>query len=398
MGAVQGIDTRQWPDWRRDGPEATRRVRLRSVAGASPFLVFLVRNTVQEWGAVTVATRTALVAVAGAYSVSYLFALFYGPRFGPRARTLLVCWLYVTAVAFPLVTGDPSHLAMLSYAVAAGILLLPLWWGGLLGLLSTAALMIGTFAVAGAVDWNNTFVLVILTVGMVVVSQLIRTVNQLRAARDEIRVLAVAEERARVARDLHDVLGHSLTTITMKTGLARRLLESGADPELAIAEVRDVEQLSRHALTDIRATVSGYRRPSLAAELAGAREALRAAGIEAVLPQAVDEVAAELRDPFAYVLREGITNVIRHSGATRCEVRIGPRSLEIRDDGRPAHGDDGRPAADRLRAGGGLTGLAERMDTVGGHLSAEPLPGTGFRLIADAPEPAAAGTREPAPR
>src|ERR1700754_3172766 len=171
MGAVQGIDTRHWPDWRRDGPEATRRVRLRSVAGASPFLVFLVRNTVQEWGAVTVATRTALVAVAGAYSVSYLFALFYGPRYGPRARTLLVCWLYVTGVAFPLVTGDPSHLAMLSYAVAAGILLLPLWWGALLGLLSTAALMIGTFAVAGAVDWNNTFVLVILTDRMVGVCQ-----------------------------------------------------------------------------------------------------------------------------------------------------------------------------------------------------------------------------------
>ena len=106
------------------------------------------------------------------------------------------------------------------------------------------------------------------------------------------------------------------------------------------------------------------------------REALRAAGIDAVLPQAVDEVAEELRDPFAYVLREGVTNVIRHSGATRCEVRLGPRSLEIRDDGRHAFAGVG--------AGSGLAGLAERMAAVGGLLTAEPLPGKGFRLYAEA--------------
>jgi two-component system sensor histidine kinase DesK len=214
-----------------------------------------------------------------------------------------------------------------------------------------------------------------MTAGLVTVTQLIRTVNQLRAAQDRIRALAVADERSRLARDLHDVLGHSLTTITVKTGLARRILESGADPERAIAELSDAERLSRQSLTEIRATVSGYRRPSLAAELAGAHEALRAADIAVDLPQAVDDVAQELREPFAYVLREGVTNVIRHSGATRCVVRLGPRCLEIRDDGRPADG---------VEAGSGLTGLTERMAAVGGRLTAEPLPGKGFRLCAEA--------------
>ena len=94
-----------------------------------------------------------------------------------------------------------------------------------------------------------------------------------------------------------------------------------------------------------------------------------------MLPQAVDDVAEELREPFAYVLREGVTNVIRHSGATRCEIRLDPRSLEIRDDGRVTAG---------VAAGTGLTGLAERMAAVGGRLTAEPLPGKGFRLYAEA--------------
>ncbi len=375
MTVDQGVDFREWPVWRPDDPAATRRVRRRTVAGAAPFLAFLVRSVAQEWGA-PAGTRAALVAVAGVYTVSYLLVLYLGPLYGPHARILSVGWLFLAGAAFPLVTADPSDLALLAYAVTAGIILLPLRWGALLGLLTTAALMVGTWTVDGAVDWSDTFVLITLTVGMLTVTQLIRTVNLLRAARDEIHELAVAEERTRVARDLHDVLGHSLTTITVKTGLARRILESGADPARALAEVRDAERLSRQALTEIRATVSGYRRPSLAAELAGVREALRAAGIDAVLPQAVDEVAEDLREPFAYVLREGVTNVIRHSGATRCEVRLGPRSLEIRD--------DGRHAFTGARGGSGLAGLAERMAAVGGLLTAEPLPGKGFRLYAEA--------------
>lgn len=376
MSAVQGVDLREWPDRRPDDPAATRRVRRRSVVAASVFLVFFVRTAIEEGSGAPAGTRVALAVVGGVYLVSYLLTLYFGQLYRPLPRVLAIGWLYLAGSAFAVVTGDPGNLTTLAYAVAAGILLLPLRWGLVLGLLTAAAVMAGTWLVEGAVDWSDTFVLIMLTVGMVTVSQLIRTINQLRAAQDRIAALAVADERARVARDLHDVLGHSLTTITVKTGLARRILESGAEPARALAEVRDAERLSRQALTEIRATVSGYRRPSLAAELAGAHEALRAAEIDAVFPQAVDDVADELQEPFAYVLREGVTNVIRHSGATRCEVRLGERSVEIRDDGRstaPPH------------AGNGLAGLAERMAAVGGRLTAEPLPaGKGFRLYAEA--------------
>ncbi len=368
------VDLRGWPVWTPEDPAATRRVRMRGVIAAAVFLAFLVRSVVQEWG-LPAGSRVALVAVTSLYVVSYLLTLYLGPLHGRLVRTLAIGWLYLAGAAFTLVTADPSDLTLLSYAVAAGIILLPLRWGVLLAALTALAVMTGTWLVDGAVDWGDTFVLLMMTAGMVTVTQLIRTINQLRIAHDRIRALAVADERARVARDLHDVLGHSLTTITVKTGLARRILESGAEPARALAEVGDAERLARQALTEIRATVSGYRRPSLAAEIAGVHEALHAAGITAVLPQAVDDVADELHEPFAYVLREGVTNVIRHSGATRCEVRLGPRSLEIRDDGRPTSG---------AAPGNGLTGLTERMAALGGRLTAEPLPGTGFRLYAEA--------------
>jgi two-component system, NarL family, sensor histidine kinase DesK len=371
VSAAPGVDLREWPLWQPEDPTATRRVRLRTVIASAAFLASLVHSVVEEWDG----SAVALVAIAVTYAASYLLTLYFGPLHRPHTRVLLIGWLFLSGSVFALVTGDPSELTMLAYAVAAGIILLPLRWGALLGLLTASAVMTTTWAVDGAIDWSDTFVLLMLTAGMVTVTQLIRAVNQLRAAHDRIRELAVADERARVARDLHDVLGHSLTTITVKTGLARRILESGAEPARALAEVRDAERLSRQALTEIRTTVAGYRQPSLAAELAGVHEALRAADIAAVLPQAVDEVAEDLREPFAYVLREGVTNVIRHSGATRCEVRLGSRSLEICDDGRPSPD---------VATGNGLAGLSERMAAVGGRLTAEPLPGKGFRLYAEA--------------
>jgi two-component system, NarL family, sensor histidine kinase DesK len=374
VSAEPGVDLREWPVWSPEEPAATRRGRLRSVIASAVFLAFLVHSVFQEWS-LPAGSRAALVTVASVYGASYLLTLYLAPLHGPLVRTLAIGWVYLAGTAFTVVTADPSDLTLLSYAVAAGIILLPLRWGVLLGVLTALAVMASTWAVEGAVDWSDTFVLLMMTAGMVAVTQLIRTVNQLRAAQDHIRALAVADERSRLARDLHDVLGHSLTTITVKTGLARRILESGADPDRALTELSDAERLSRQALAEIRATVSGYRRPSLAAELAGAHEALRAADIAGDLPQAVDDVAEELREPFAFVLREGVTNVIRHSGATRCVVRMGPRCLEIRDDGRPADG---------VEAGSGLTGLSERMAAVGGRLTAEPLSGKGFRLYAEA--------------
>jgi two-component system sensor histidine kinase DesK len=174
-------------------------------------------------------------------------------------------------------------------------------------------------------------------------------------AHEENARLAVDNERSRFARDLHDLLGHSLTVITVKAELAQRLLD--VDVERARAEIADLEQISRDSLTDVRRAVEGYRDITLPGELIRARAALLAAEIEADLPNSTDEVPSDLRELFAWAIREGITNVIRHSGASCCQVLLTPTSVEVRDDG------DAKPSPGGH--GSGLDGLRERADDVG---------------------------------
>jgi two-component system, NarL family, sensor histidine kinase DesK len=190
----------------------------------------------------------------------------------------------------------------------------------------------------------------------------------LAEARSELARLAAENERTRIARDLHDLLGHSLTTITVKAGLARRL--STQDPAGAAREIAEVEELSRRALADVRSAVSRYRDVSVAGELATGKELLRAAGITAELPSAVDMVDAGHQELFGWALREGLTNVVRHSRATRCIVRLSRSSVEIVDDG------VGAPST----AGNGLIGLRERAEAAGGQVNAGPVSPRGWRL------------------
>ena len=163
------------------------------------------------------------------------------------------------------------------------------------------------------------------------VQQLLVRNTQLVAAEKENQRLAVSEERNRFARDLHDILGHSLTVITVKAELANKLMD--VDPDRARAELADLERLSRDALADVRRAVEGYRELTLPGELARARMALEAAEIEADLPNSTDEVPSDKRELFAWTIREGVTNVIRHSNATRCTVVLHPDRVEIRDNG-----------------------------------------------------------------
>jgi two-component system, NarL family, sensor histidine kinase DesK len=214
---------------------------------------------------------------------------------------------------------------------------------------------------------------------------LIRRTWELRAAQQEVSRLAADRERMRIARDLHDLLGHSLTAAAVKAQLAGRLI--GRDDERAAAEIGDVERLTRQVLSDVRAAVAGYREVSLAVELATAREVLGAAGISADLPGAVDEVPAALRELFGWAVREGVTNAVRHSGATRLRITVTPVSVEITDDGR------GVPA--NAPSGSGLTGLAERAAAVGGRLEAGPAAGGGYRLRLSVPAAAPAPASPP---
>jgi len=162
--------------------------------------------------------------------------------------------------------------------------------------------------------------------------------------------------------------GHSLTTITVKSGLASRIDQ--ADHARAIQEITEVEALARQSLTEVRAAVASYRQVTLAGELASGRQLLRAAGITADLPHAVDDVSPAYQELFGWVVREGLTNVVRHSRARTCSIRLSPSSIEITDDG----------VGGTAPAGNGLTGLRERVAAARGSIDAGPAYPAGWRL------------------
>jgi two-component system sensor histidine kinase DesK len=241
----------------------------------------------------------------------------------------------------------------------------------------------------------------------------ISLMQQLNQARETVAKLATNEERLRLARDMHDLTGQSLSMITLKSELAaKRLakLPSSAERDSALTELGDIGRVSRQTLHDIREAVSGYRRPTLAIEVITARNALEAAGIALE-----DDAGLTLRsgtfDPdaeavLAWCLREAVTNVIRHSRARHCRIRLtermGELSLEVTDDGRGFAGQDpaatDAPGTPDSPPGSGLRGVSERLSAFGGRLSLGPAegsgPGHGFRLIATVPAthmPAATG-------
>jgi two-component system sensor histidine kinase DesK len=204
------------------------------------------------------------------------------------------------------------------------------------------------------------------------ITQAINRNIEVLSVREENARLALEDERNRFARDLHDILGHSLTVITVKAELANRLID--VDPARAKAELEYLERLSRDALSDVRRAVEGYRELTLPGEIARARTALAAAEIDAELPNSTDDVPTERRELFAWAVREGVTNVIRHSDARHCCIRLGPAEVEIRDDGR---GPSGAPG------GHGLIGLRERAAKAGANVVTQALqPGFSLKVIA----------------
>lgn len=221
-------------------------------------------------------------------------------------------------------------------------------------------------------------------------------IAELRRSRDEVARLAaadaVADERLRFARDLHDLLGHSLSVIVLKAELARRLLDHEQVRSQARDEVDDVEQIARRALEEVREAVTGYRARSLPAEIERTRVALEAAGVEVHVEVGAGSLPPDVETLLAQVVRETTTNVVRHSRAHRASIVLessaGEARLEVSDDGVGVAPDSG---AAGTRSGSGLRGLAERIGQAGGSLAAGACPNGGFRVTAAVPCGAATG-------
>ncbi|HYH11510.1 MAG TPA: sensor histidine kinase [Thermomicrobiales bacterium] len=200
--------------------------------------------------------------------------------------------------------------------------------------------------------------------------------DELRTAHEELARLAVTEERLRFARDLHDLLGHSLSLIALKSELAGRLAQSRS--QRAAEEIADIERVARRSLREVRDAVAGYRQPALDAELDGVRDMLLAAGIESRIDVATGALPPPVDATLAWTVREAVTNVIRHSCARCCSIRIwrdgGSIRADVIDDGRGVPGEPSETICS------GLAGISERAAACGGTVEAGPGKGGGFAL------------------
>jgi two-component system sensor histidine kinase DesK len=296
----------------------------------------------------------------------------------------LLATLAALAIGLSIAFGD-DWLGLLVYLGVAVALALPTR----LALAGIAALAAAGVAITGGLD--ITVEVLAFGVILIAVRRLMELVRELESARAQVAELAASEERLRLSRDMHDLLGSNLSLIALKSQVARRLL--GRDPTAAESEVRDIESVARSSLQEARAAVRGLRSASLASELDRARDALVAAGIEARVSGA-GPLSVGVETLLGFAAREGVTNVIRHSRARRCDIAVRREGeeaeLEIRD--------DGIGAAKGANQGSGLSGLAERMAEAGGTLEAGTVAGGGFRLTARVPVATPTPGRKPDPQ
>ncbi|MEU1626195.1 sensor histidine kinase [Streptomyces sp. NPDC020096] len=325
----------------------------------------------------------------------YLYLLLNRRRRHPLSwwQLAIACWLFALALTLTLSFGSP-WLVMFTYVTISVGVMLPtrqaLW---AVPFCAVTILVLG--ALLGTKEWDVYglfFPALLGGAAMMGVGQMGRMVRELREARETVARLAAAEERLRLARDLHDLLGHSLSLITLKSELAGRMLPD--KPQDAAKQVADIEQVSRQALVDVREAVGGYRRPNVGVELAGARTALRTAGVEAEVSPSLDlpledqypGLGVEEQGALAWALREAVTNVIRHSGASRCSLVLD--EVWDADEGRYLRleiADDGRGPGRGHHAGNGLSGLEERLMLSGGRLRTGTSKRGGFSLSAYVP-------------
>lgn len=348
------------------------------------WLIYLGNPVVVAWQQPDPTLRAVGVGALALFAVAFVasFAFYRRRRLAGLPIPVVVRWLVLAVMAALLVIAEPAAgqavIGGAVYLAVGAVLTLPFvqaW--SLVAALVVAVEVISRVITGWSPDVFFDLQVIVAAVAAWGIAQVIARGADLARAQQQLAEFAAVAERDRLARDMHDILGHSLTVIAVKAELAGRLMS--VDPARARQEVADVERLARQSLADVRETVGGLRRVTLIGELTGARTALRAAGIDAVLPATIDVVPSERDELFGWVVREGTTNVIRHAGASRCEIRLSAGGVEVLDDGRKPN-----PGA-YPGAGHGLRGLSERVDAVGGTLTAGPYATGGFRLAISAP-------------
>lgn len=306
------------------------------------------------------------------------------------ARTGVVAFMLALSVAIALMgkpkNMDPAPLFIFTAAYAGTAFRIP---RGIITNAIVLAVCLVTSALLGfslAALLPAVFVISVVSFMTMSWTRSIVVSRKLHEAQGEIARLAAADERLRIARDLHDLLGQRLSFIALKSELARHLISSA--PDRAEAEMAEVESTVRSTLQEVREAVAGYRRPVLERELRAAQEILSAAGIQLVNkcdPRLVGTLPAELSEALAWAVREGVTNVIRHSRAKTCTINLtegsGTAVVEVADDGT----GDPAAAAEIPARGSGLRGLRERFQALGGKCEAHRRIQGGFALTATVP-------------
>jgi two-component system, NarL family, sensor histidine kinase DesK len=329
--------------------------------------------------------RMATILVAVAFSLLYLTLFWSAHRpMPPGASHVILAGLAGCSAGMCLLAGVKGLFTLVYLAALGGMVFAPVaaavWGATLVAAATFLPLLVTEWEFGAAIP----FAVAMATVASLTFIRLVQRNQHLLAAQDEIGRLAVADERLRFSRDLHDTLGHHLTVIAAKAELASKL--ATATPERSQHEILDVQRLARESLAELRTAVGGYRTTSLHGELERARQALATANIHAELPAADSPeldpavLPAARQELFGWVVREGVTNTIRHSKANTCTVQITATSVEIVDDGQPS-GE--RHESDPL--GHGLTGLRERVRAAGGTMVVGHTSDGGFRLHVEVP-------------
>ncbi|HEY7198711.1 MAG TPA: sensor histidine kinase [Candidatus Dormibacteraeota bacterium] len=353
-------------------PHELRLGRFLMVAFLLIFLHRVLTTAMTARGGQLVQLAALVVAIAVVYGWFWL-RVAGGPREGHAAAAVLALTLLV---ALYVLTVSPEAYVFYYPGIVAGAAFR--WTRSLAFVALVTAVAFGTAVRAGdgvTAATDTAIVMLLLGASAIAVRRHVGTTKRLEAARDEIHRLAARDERLRVARDLHDELGQTLSLVVLKSELAQLDV-----PPAGRARIEEVTLAARQALQSVRDLVSSFRQPTLAEELDSARSLLEASGIECVVESRAGTMSPPVEAALAWAVREAATNILRHSGCRRCRFRVetldGSANLEVVDNGR---------GPERVEPGSGLRGLAERVGFLGGRLEAGRAAGGGFRVQVEIP-------------